>query len=202
MRRVIWICVLQLCIYANVCADTSGYSGEQLRQIKSLSLSEIQGYLSGKGMGMAKAAELNHYPGPRQVLDLEQALGLTGDQLRKSQMLYKNMNHAAANLGEQIINEEKLLDKLFAEKDIDSESLRTRVDRIAKLQGELRFIHLNAHLEQKKILTMEQIEKYDEMRGYGVKYKDVSGNDVSENHANRHPAHSHIPEKSHHPDTE
>ena len=45
------------------------YSGQQGRMIKALSSKEVQGLLQGKGMGMAKAAELNQYPGPRHVLD-------------------------------------------------------------------------------------------------------------------------------------
>jgi hypothetical protein len=45
--------------------------------------------------------------------------------------------------------------------------LRTIVGDIAELQGELRFTHLNAHLETKKILSPQQVAKYDELRGYG-----------------------------------
>jgi hypothetical protein len=45
--------------------------------------------------------------------------------------------------------------------------LRTIVGDLAKLQGELRFTHLNSHLEMKKILSPQQVAKYDELRGYG-----------------------------------
>jgi hypothetical protein len=45
--------------------------------------------------------------------------------------------------------------------------LRAIVADIVKLQGELRFTHLNAHLEMKKILSPQQVAKYDELRGYG-----------------------------------
>jgi Spy/CpxP family protein refolding chaperone len=36
-----------------------------------------------------------------------------------------------------------------------------------QLQGELRVTHLTAHLEMKKILSPQQVAKYDELRGYG-----------------------------------
>src|SRR5512140_1710908 len=49
-------------------ALTSPYAGEEKREIKSLSADVIEQYNQGEGMGMAKAAELNHYPGPRHVL--------------------------------------------------------------------------------------------------------------------------------------
>lgn len=52
-------------------------AGQQHRQIKALSADEIQNYLAGKGAGMAKAAELNHYPGPTHVLELADNWGST-----------------------------------------------------------------------------------------------------------------------------
>jgi len=52
-------------------------AGQQERPIKSLSEAEIQGYLNGEGRGLAKVAELNHYPGPQHVLDLADQFALT-----------------------------------------------------------------------------------------------------------------------------
>ena len=64
------------------------YQGQQPRVIKSLSQSDIEGYLNGKGMGLAKAAELNHYPGPRHVLDVADKPGLTDRQKAQTRQLY------------------------------------------------------------------------------------------------------------------
>jgi len=50
--------------------DHSPYAGQENRTIKALSQGEIKNFLSGAGMGFAKAAELNHYPGPKHVLEL------------------------------------------------------------------------------------------------------------------------------------
>ena len=55
---------------------------------------------------------------------------------------------------------------MFALKHIDEEKLRSVTAEIAKLQGEVRFVHLKAHLEMRQVLTAEQIEKYDQLRGY------------------------------------
>jgi hypothetical protein len=55
----------------------SPYTGQEKREIKALSKKEIDGYISGDGMGFAKTAELNHYPGPRHVLDLADQLQLS-----------------------------------------------------------------------------------------------------------------------------
>ena len=40
------------------------YAGQQTRAIKALSDDDIAALRAGEGMGMAKAAELNGYPGP------------------------------------------------------------------------------------------------------------------------------------------
>lgn len=42
-------------------ASPSPYAGEERRQINALSPSEQSDLLSGKGMGLAKAAELNDF---------------------------------------------------------------------------------------------------------------------------------------------
>jgi hypothetical protein len=38
----------------------SPYTGQEKREMKALSKAEIDGYISGDGMGFAKTAELNH----------------------------------------------------------------------------------------------------------------------------------------------
>src|SRR5262245_46650234 len=42
----------------------SPYAGQEQRAIKALSDEEIRDLLEARGMGLAKAAELNPYPGP------------------------------------------------------------------------------------------------------------------------------------------
>jgi Spy/CpxP family protein refolding chaperone len=148
-------------------SKTTPYAGQQQREIKALSASDIKMYLEGSGMGLGKAAELNHYPGPRHVLDSATELKLSHEQFTKTQQLYDKMHNAAVRLGELIVQKERQLDSLYATQKISEAQLRAVVGEIAKLQGELRVVHLNAHLEMKKILTPAQTAKYDELRGYG-----------------------------------
>ena len=49
----------------------SKYAGEEEREIKSLSDSDIEELQNGKGWGLAKAAELNGVPGPVHLLDMK-----------------------------------------------------------------------------------------------------------------------------------
>jgi len=144
----------------------SPYAGEEKRNIKALSSEDVEGYLRGYGMGFAKAAELNHYPGPKHVLELAEALRLSEEQLDQVSGAYKRMHKEAVSLGRQIVEKERLLDNLFAEQEIDEKRMRELTIEIGRLQGTLRAVHLRAHLEMKKILTSQQIDQYDELRGY------------------------------------
>ncbi len=142
------------------------YAGQQNRTIKALSTSEIEGLKNGKGMGLAKAAELNHYPGPRHVLDEANKLSLSNSQLSKTNNLFDEMKKEAMMVGEKIIFAERELDALFARKKISKIKLKEKLLEIGKYRTQLRFVHLKTHLEQKKILSSRQIKHYDMLRGY------------------------------------
>lgn len=142
------------------------YAGQQTRQIKALSESEIQGYLNGEGMGFAKAAELNRFPGPRHVLDLADRLALTPEQEAKTQTLFEEMRTRAVELGERVVAREIELDRLFAETEVDDASLRHVLHEIALTKADLRGTHLRAHLAVRELLTEWQISEYDRLRGY------------------------------------
>ncbi len=145
------------------------YSGQEQRDIKALSPEEIQGYLEGKGLGLAKAAELNHYPGPAHVLELAGKLDLTDEQRKKTEKIFSEMQSNAKQLGKQFIEKERELDRLFASGLVNDENLASTLEQIGHLQAGIRQVHLKAHLEQKRVLTEEQLAKYDELRGYSVR---------------------------------
>jgi Spy/CpxP family protein refolding chaperone len=142
------------------------YAGQQSRRIKALSEAEISGYLKGEGMGYAKVAELNRYPGPRHVLDLADQLDLTPEQRSKTQSLFESMRTRAVELGARFVDQEAELDRLFAEARIDDAGLQLALHEIALTQAELRAIHLRAHLAMRTLLTEQQIAEYDRLRGY------------------------------------
>jgi len=145
---------------------TSPYSGQEQRAIKALSEEEIRDLLEARGMGLAKAAELNSYPGPLHVLQLAAELGLSDAQRKATDSLYASMRQRALSIGRQIIEAERTLDRAFANAAIEPATLRSQVGAIATLQGELRAVHLEAHLAQRSLLTPEQITRYDALRGY------------------------------------
>src|SRR5216683_395712 len=146
---------------------TSPYAGQQQRTIKALSDQEIGDLLEGRGMGLAKAGELNSYPGPLHVLQLAEQLELSDPQRAATNLLYAKMRERAVSIGGQIIEAERTLDRAFADGQIEPATLRSQLDAIAILQGNLRAVHLETHLAQRSLLTREQISRYDALRGYG-----------------------------------
>ena len=144
----------------------SPYAGQESRDIKALSSDEVQQLLAGKGMGFAKAAELNGYAGPKHVLELASELELTAEQRTRTQALFASMQTKAVALGRQLVDEERKLDRLFAGASITEDSLQKSVARIGALQADVRAAHLEAHLEQARILTPEQRAHYQRLRGY------------------------------------
>ncbi len=152
----------------------SPYTGEEKREIKALSSEDIEGYLKGHGMGFAKTAELNHYPGPNHVLDFAKELALSKEQLDRTKETYDEMHKDAVSSGRQIVERERILDNSFANQEIDEKGLMEMTVEIGRLKGELRAVNLKAHLKMREILSSHQADKYDELRGYqgnGGKHK-------------------------------
>jgi hypothetical protein len=147
-------------------AQHSTYTGEEHRAIKSLSEKEIEQYRLGAGMGLAKAAELNHYPGPKHVLEFVDTLDLSEQQTKELKKIIDEMKSAAVHLGNEIVEKEKMLNDAFADGVITISQLERLTKEIGDLQAKLRFVHLRAHITTTKLLTKHQIHTYDILRGY------------------------------------
>jgi hypothetical protein len=155
----------------NESALHSSYSGQESRGIKALSQDDIEGLLAGSGTpfnGMAKSAELNGYPGPRHVLDAYAAgeFSLSIEQREQIEVLYEGMRSEAIELGTQIIDTEKEIDDRFASKSMTNTILQEKVTENAELYGNLRVVHLKTHLSMVDVLSPQQVEQYNELRGY------------------------------------
>lgn len=162
---------------------TSPYREQQTSKIRGLSEKEIRELRDGLGMGLARAAELNGYPGPRHLLDAVEAgqMHLTPDQLHAVERLFDGMSAEAKRLGGTILKEEQALEAAFRQGSITGTDLQRRVAQIGQLQAELRLVHLQTHLEAKKLLTAHQVERYNQLRGYGQ-----SGGSPGDHHQGRH----------------
>ena len=109
--------------------------------IKALSSEEVEQYLSGAGMGYAKAAELNRHPGPMHVLELADQLKLTAEQRTATAKLMEAHKAEARKIGARLVAAERALDELFRG---GAALLRT-------------------------LLSDAQLARYDALRGYAAR---------------------------------
>jgi hypothetical protein len=153
------------------------YAGMQTRSIKALSDQQISDLRSGRGMGLALAAELNGYPGPSHLLELADKLNLSEAQRNSTRTMFAAMKAETIPIGERLIAEEAALDKLFAGHAITPEKLTAATSEIGETQAQLRAAHLKYHLWTVAMLQPSQIEQYSVLRGY---------DDGSQNHHYHH----------------
>lgn len=142
------------------------YAGMQGRAIKALSPQQIDGLLNGRGMGMAMPAELNGYPGPLHVLELAAELKLSDLQAARTRELYAEMLKDARAAGQQVIDAERELDALFADKKATRDNVAASTAKAAAAHGRLRATHLRYHLSMMEILSAGQVAQYEMLRGY------------------------------------
>jgi len=147
-------------------AQHQPYSGQQGREIKALSAEEIEQYRAGAGMGFAKAAELNHYPGPMHVLELADRLELSPEQRAATKSLTDAHKVEARAIGAKLVEAESRLEALFRSGKVEQAVLAKAVSEAAGLQGEYRLSHLETHRRMRALLTQEQVARYDQLRGY------------------------------------
>ncbi len=147
-------------------SPTSPYAGEEQRALKAVSPQRAEDLTVGPGMGFSKVAELNHYPGPKHVLELAGALQLTDAQIRGVTQIRDAMEQAARRFGKQILERESELEALFASRSVEDGQVRSLVVELGRLQGELRYVHVGAHLSTARLLSAAQVASYDRLRGY------------------------------------
>jgi Spy/CpxP family protein refolding chaperone len=128
--------------------------------------SDRKGLEGGEGMGLAMYAEQNGYPGPKHVIEFKEKLGLSPDQLKKTQALMDGTILAAKAKGGEIVEVETELFDAFKTGNINERRVTELTTKIGKLGGELRAVHLKAHIRMKQILNTEQIALYKRLRGH------------------------------------
>ena len=69
---------------------------------------------NGEGMGLVRAAELNHFPGPKHLLELIPELALDPAQVERIAAIHKRMKEQAVAQGENILEAEFHLANIFA----------------------------------------------------------------------------------------
>ncbi len=146
--------------------ESSSYAHSRGAEVTSLTDEEVRALRQGEGMGLARAAELNHFPGPRHLLDLASDLELSDAQVRRIRAIHDRMKSQAVAKGEDIIMAEKHLANLFASGDPTAQQMTQVTEHLGAMRGQLQAIHLLAHIEAARELSAGQIREYDKLRGY------------------------------------
>jgi hypothetical protein len=148
----------------------SPYAGEETREIRTLSEEDIEQLQAGAGWGLAKAAELNGLPGPAHLLEMadREEMRFSAEQLERIRNLHREMADRAIPLGFRLIEQERELNRGFADGTITEQALQELLAEIAETTATLRFVHLSAHLKTLPILSPHQIHTYNRLRGYAL----------------------------------
>ena len=101
--KVLFVALIVVAANPAIASTQSPYIGDELNEIKSLSPDEINSLIQGNGMGFAKVAELNQFPGPRHVLDLIEQLHLSSQQIAQTNQIFEKMHERAIILGTRLV---------------------------------------------------------------------------------------------------
>ncbi len=169
----VFLTTILLCVATNASAkhqhdskNHQPYADLKGRDIKALSQQQIDDLKAGKGMSLALAAELNGYPGPAHVLELADQLKLNEQQKKRMQEMFKAMTKETKILGVTVIEAERKLDTLFKSKTVNEQNLKEATLKISEAQAKLREAHLRYHLSTLAVLSKEQVDTYNRLRGY------------------------------------
>jgi Spy/CpxP family protein refolding chaperone len=117
----------------------------------------------GGGFGMAFAADQNGYPGPMHMLELKEALKLSPEQEARARDLHAAVR-AELPKSQRLLDAERRLERLFADRTATEESVRAAVAEIERARTEVRLVHLLTHLRTRDLLTEDQRRVYQQTR--------------------------------------
>jgi Spy/CpxP family protein refolding chaperone len=99
-------------------------------------------------------------------LDLTNELKLSDEQRKNITTIYDDMKEKAIELGQKIVNIERIANEEFVNKSITDTQMKQLILKSSEIYRQLRYTHLNTHLRMLDILTPEQITLYNNLRGY------------------------------------
>ena len=157
-------------------ADKRPYAGQDKRAFTMLSPMDIAQIKAGAGWGLAKPAELHGYPGPAHVLELAERLEITSVQREQVEAIFQKMRAAAIETGKRYITAEARVDAVFRSGEATMETVANAVAEAAQWRGQLRLVHLKAHLETAEVMSDKQRRRYHRLRGYAGEESDTRRN--------------------------
>ena len=138
--------------------------GSDVEALQAMPRRQFNNLLEGRGMGQARIADMNGYPGPMHVLEMAEALEISAEQREQTEQIMQRMRSTAQQRGRELIEAERKLEALFDGGPVQPSAVDAALLEIANLQARVRAAHLHAHIEQARVMSDEQIAKYTELR--------------------------------------
>jgi hypothetical protein len=147
--------------YAQSITDTAG----KRSPARTLTYQQYQAYLKGEaGEDLARVAEMNHYPLPDKVLKWRNEIDLSPIQIKKITEASAYLRRRRLQIGGSIIDTEKMLDSMFRYNKVQDGNLIFYATRYGSYQGELRNAFLQACLSTQKLLSQQQLNRYESLQ--------------------------------------
>ncbi|MHC4992594.1 MAG: hypothetical protein ACYTGC_16610 [Planctomycetota bacterium] len=148
----------------------SAYADDPLPEdenLRHLTRAQVEGLRSGRGLGLAKPAEMHGMPGPKHVLELANELGLTPTQREHADRLFDRMHDRAVAAGKAVLEAEARVGSIMRDHppEMGTELARALAEAGAAW-AEVALAHIEAHISMTRVLTPAQIEGYARLRGY------------------------------------
>jgi hypothetical protein len=148
-------------VNAQSITDTAG----KISPVRTLTYAQYYGYLKGEaGEDLARVAETNHYPLPDKVLKYRTQLDLSPIQVKKITEASAYLRRRRLQIGGSIIDTEKQLDSMFRYNKVQDGNLIFYATRYGAYQGELKNALLQACLSTQKLLSEQQIARYEALQ--------------------------------------
>jgi hypothetical protein len=148
------LAAMLLCAAAVARAQDAG----SLDTVRStLTRSEIESSLFRHGSSPSGAADAAGIPSPRRALELTDELTLNADQVARLAVLDSLLEEDVLRYGAAVVVQERRLDSVFATGDPRDWIVRPIVREIGRLQTELRYAVLHAHMRVRELLSEEQL---------------------------------------------
>ncbi len=169
MMRLTAIFLLIFCAGQVYSQDSTTIKKDSLKVIKpksqkspvnSLTFDEYNIFKNGLDKGYSRAAELNNYPGPENIIRYQKELNLSDVQKSQLKKVISDKRFKVLEMGGFILSKEKMMNDMFASGKADDGSIIYYTNQMGLYDAELRNAYLQANLKTRRILTPDQIKKY------------------------------------------
>lgn len=134
--------------------------------IRALSADEIRGLNEGRALRFGRAAEKNQNPAPYFLLKYRSELALFDEQMTPARAIMERERAQASKLGKELLADEAKLEALLATPGSREDEVAALTREIARLEGEIRLVHLQADVAAKKLINSDQQVRYNAIRSY------------------------------------